>query len=237
MKRTLTLLFSALMVLSAARPAVAGEVIDGVVAVVNHNPIFRSDWQEAVCFEAFMQQRSVSAISEEERRKALERVIDRRLLHAQMGDSRYLQPSEADLEQQIDKLRQQLPGGNDEVAWQKTMASYGLSDATLREHLRSEMQVMNFIEARLRPNVHIQPEEVEGYYRNELLVAQQRTGAKPVALQDVEPKIRELLTQQRINELLDAWLHNLRQQAEIQTTVPLPALNSLLQHERPSGAN
>ena len=77
------------------------------------------------------------------------------------------------------------------------------------------MQMMNFIEVRLRPNVHMQPEEVEAYYRTQVLPDMEKAGVKVVTLQEVEPKIRELLVQQHMDELLDAWLHNLRQQTQI----------------------
>ena len=35
----------------------AGEVIDGVIATVNRKPLLQSDWDDAVRFEAFMQQK------------------------------------------------------------------------------------------------------------------------------------------------------------------------------------
>ena len=44
----------------AVVPGFAGEVIDGIVATVNRQPLLRSDWDEAVCFEAFMQQKPLS---------------------------------------------------------------------------------------------------------------------------------------------------------------------------------
>jgi hypothetical protein len=89
--------------------------------------------------------------------------------------------------------------------------------------LKAELQVMNFVEVRLRPNIHVQPEEIESYYKTKLLPEVQQNGGKVVALNEVEPRIRELLTQQHMDELLDAWLHNLRQQSDIQSSVPLPA--------------
>ena len=82
--------------------------------------------------------------------------------------------------------------------------------------------MMNFVEVRLRPNVHVQPEEVEAYYRAQILPDLERAGVKMVTLQEVEPKIRELLLQQHMDELLDAWLHNLRQQTPVHSSVPLP---------------
>jgi SurA N-terminal domain len=204
---------------------VAGEVIDSVVVTVNHKPIFRSDWDEAVCYEMFMQRKSLTQLTDADRGAALQRLIDRQLLKAQMSSVHALQPSEDDLRNDLAKLRAQVPEGKDEQSWQELLVSYGLSEELLKEHLRTEVQVMNFVEVRLRPNVHVQPEEVEAYFRNQLLPDLERAGERAVAFQDVEPKIREILTQQHMDELLDAWLHNLRQQAEIRTSVPIPALS------------
>ena len=65
----------------------------------------------------------------------------------------------------------------------------------------------------------------------------QKNGGKTLALNEVEPRIRELLTQQRMDELLDAWLHNLRQQAEIHSTISIPGLNAPSGSARASGGN
>lgn len=218
-------------------PSFAGEVIDGIVATVNRQPVLRSDWNEAVCFEAFMQQKPLSAVTEADRAQALQRLIDRQLLKAQMGNANYMQPSGDELQQDIAKLRAQVPNGDDDLSWQKTLASYGLSEEVLEQHVRDEFQVMNFVEVRLRPNIHIQDDEVEAYYQNQLLPDWQKNGGKALALSEVEPRIRELLTQQRMDELLDAWLHNLRQQAEIHSTISIPGLNAPSGSARASGGN
>ena len=226
------LLFTATVV-----PAFAGEVLDGVVASVNRQPILRSDWDENVAFEAFMRQRPVAQMSEADRVLALQRLIDRQLLKAQMGDANYMQPSEESLQQDVAKLRAQIANGNDDAAWQRALASYGLTEETLKQHLRTEVQVMNFVEVRMRPNVHIEVDEVEAYYKNQLLPDLQSNGEKPVPLDDVEDKIRELLTEQHIDVMLDAWLHNLRQQAEIHSSVAIPGINAPAEAGRAAGLN
>ncbi len=215
-----------LCLLPAAMPLVAGEVIDGVVATVNRQPIFQSDWDEAICFEAFMQQKPLNQVTQADRISALQRLIDRQLLRSQMADPTYMQPSQEELRQDMAKLRAQVPGGADDEKWQAVLANYGLSENSMKEHLKTEVQVMNFVDIRLRPNVHVQPDEIESYYKNKLLPELQRAGGKVVALNEVEPRIRELLTQQHMDELLDAWLHNLRQQSRIQSNVPIPAASS-----------
>jgi hypothetical protein len=223
MKRTLSITALFLFLALAAAPAAfAGEVLDGVVATVNRAPILRSDWNEAVRFEAFMQQKPLADVTDADRAAALRRMIDRQLLQAQMQEARYMRPSDSDLDADIEKLRAQIPGADNPQGWAKSLAAYGLSEAILKDHLRDEVQVMNFLEVRLRPEVKVEPAEIEAYYNQQLLPDLQKTGTAALSLDQVEPKIRELLTQQRIDELLSVWLHNLRQQAEIRSSVPLP---------------
>jgi len=217
---------SVLLFITAVVPAFAGEVIDGVVASVNRQPVLRSDWDEAAAFEAFMQQKPIARLTEADREIALQHLIDRQLLKAQMGDANYMQPSDEALQQDLAKLRAQVPSGTDDIAWHRVLVNYGLSEEAVKEHLRTEVQVMNFVEVRLRPDVHIQQDEVEAYYQHQLLPDLRKNGGKPIPLDEVESRIRELLTQQRIDEMLEAWLHNLRQQAEIHSSVPIPGVNA-----------
>jgi hypothetical protein len=238
MKRLLTLTIGSLLfAMATASCAMAGEVLDGVVASVNHHPILRSDWDEAVRFEAFMQQRQVSEMRQTDRTLALQHLIDRQLLTAQMANAGYMQPEEEELQQDIAKLRAQIPNTKDDAAWQRLLASYGLNEDLVKQHLRNEVQVMNFVEVRLRPNVHINEEDVEGYYKNQLIPDLQKNGAQPVPLDEVKIRIHELLTQQHIDELLDAWLHNLRQQAEIQSSIVIPGVNAPEAGDRAAGTN
>ncbi len=238
MKRLLYLTIALLLLPSLiTSSASAGELIDGIVATVNRQPLFQSEWEEAICFEAFMQQKPVAQMAQADRVKALQRLIDRQLLQAQMGNETFLQPSQDNVDKDVAKLRAQVPGGDDDRSWQKSLASYGLTPETFREQLQTEVRVMNFVEVRLRPNVHIQPEEIEAYYKDRVLPDLQSTGGANITFNEAEPRIRELLVQQRMDELLDAWLHNLRQQAEIHSTVPIPAGNTPADQGQASGAN
>jgi hypothetical protein len=223
--------------LTAGAPLRAGEVLDAIVVAVNHKPILLSDWDEAVGYELFMQRKPVTEATEADRAKALQRLIDRQLLKAQMGGVRFLQPSDEDLQADLAKVRSQFPEGKDESGWQRLLASYGLNEERVKAHLRTELQIMNFVEVRLRPTVHVQPEEIDAYYRSQLLPDLEKAGGKMVSFAEVEPRIRELLTQQRMDELLDAWLHNLRQEADIQPSMPIPALGATAQQPRASGTH
>ena len=215
--------FALLAVLLVPAAGFAGEIIDGVIATVSRQPVLQSEWDDATRFEAFMQQKPLSTITEQDRVNALQRLLDRRLLESQMNDRNNFAPSREELKSNVAKLRAQIPTAKDDKGWQTVMAAYGLTEREIEDHLRSEMRMMNFIEVRLRPNVHVQPEEIEAYYRAQLLPDMEKAGVKVVTLQEVSPRIRELLVQQHMDELLDAWLHNLRQQTPVHSTVSWPA--------------
>ncbi len=235
MKRVLHFALFCLVLLTTS--AFAAEVVDGVVATVNRQPILRSDWDEGVRFEAFMQQKSLDQVTDSDHVLALQHLIDRQLLKAQMGNAEYMQPSDEALRQDVDKVRAQVPNGHEDQAWQHLLASYGLTEASLKEHMRGEFQVMNFIEVRLRPNVHVPDEEIEAYYHNQLLPDLSKNGGAVVAFTDVAPRIRELLTQQRMDEMLDVWLHNLRQQADIHSDISIPGINAPAEAAGASGSH
>ncbi len=226
MRRHIATLLGSLLLLAIVPLSFAGEVIDGVVATVNRKPVLRSQWDEAVRFEAFMHQKRLVDVSEQERVAALQRLIDRELLDAQMTDEKALRPSDTELKNDLAKLREKLHADGNDTSWQVLMRSYGLTEDVIAAHLKDEVQVMNFIDVQLRPNVRIQDADVQAYYQATLVPDLKQNGARQIPLDEVAPKIRELLVQQHMDEMLDAWLHNLRQQSHIQTLVPLPTMNA-----------
>ena len=94
--------------------ASAGQVIDGVIATINHKPVLQSDWDDAVRFEAFLQQKPLGSVTQADRVSALQRLIDRQVLEIQMSDPNYLAPSREEVRANLAKLREQIPAASDE---------------------------------------------------------------------------------------------------------------------------
>ena len=72
---------------------------------------------------------------------------------------------------------------------------------------------------RFRQGIRITPEEIEEYYAGTLL-PQYPAGQKPPPLQQVSSRIEEILLQQRVNQVFDNWLANLRKQGQIEVLDP-----------------
>jgi hypothetical protein len=74
---------------------------------------------------------------------------------------------------------------------------------------------MRLVEARLRPVVQVDAKSIEAYYRDQFVPQLKHSGASDVPLAEVSAKIRELLTEQKVSELLVSWLQTLRSEGQV----------------------
>jgi peptidyl-prolyl cis-trans isomerase SurA len=216
MTKKLFILFWALSLCLTSAAAVAGDIIDRIVATVNGHIILQSDWDDDVRYEAFIGGRPLDRITGDDRKSALDRLIDQELLREQVRASDSLAAAE-DVTRHIDQIRKQYPEAETESGWADTLGRYGLTLEDLKKRLAIQLELTRLVEARLRPGVNIDSKSVESYYNQELLPQLRQAGAKDVPLNEVTPEIKELLTQEKVNQLLVAWLQNLRSGSEIHT--------------------
>ena len=206
-----------LLSLAIALPARAGDVLDRIVATVNNHIILQSEWQDAVRYEAFVSGRGLDQLQPADRKAALDRLIDQELLREQMRSSGFPHASGEEGEKRIQEIRKQYPGAETEAGWQAALVRYGLTENELKKRVALQVDLMGLIDTRLRPNVVIDPKSIESYYNQELLPQLRQSGAQQVSLAEVSPKIKELLTQQKMNQMLVAWLQDLRSGSRIRT--------------------
>jgi parvulin-like peptidyl-prolyl isomerase len=205
----------AAVLISIALPARAGDVLDRIVARVNNNIILQSEWQAAVRYEAFQNGRSIEQLHAEDHKAALDRLIDQELLREQMRVSGFPRASNEEVEKRIQEIRELYPSADSEAGWQNVLARYGLTESEMKRRVAQQVDLMGLVDARLRPNVVIDSKSIESYYDEELLPQLRQSGDVVVPLETVTPKIKELLTQKKMNEMLVAWLKDLRSGSEI----------------------
>ncbi len=124
----------------------------------------------------------------------------------------------ADLEEvrkRVLEIRQQYPGKQSEQEWHTLLERYGVTQQGLESRIRAELDLTGLVDARLRPTVTVDAKSIESYYNQELLPQLHHSGATDVSLAEVTPKIKEVLTQEKMNQLLTAWLKDLRAGSEI----------------------
>ena len=198
-----------------ARPVCAGEVIDRIVATVNGHIILQSDWTTALRYEGLLSARSLRDFTEEERRAVLDRLIDQELLGEQMKSALIRHASEEEAAAQVAQTRQLYPDAATEDGWKAVLAKFGLTEKGLVTHVQEQLDLMRLVDAHLRPSVQIDFKTIEAYYRDQFVPQLKQSGAGEVPLQEVSAKIRELLTEERVSELMVSWLHSLRSESKL----------------------
>ncbi len=204
-------------VLALASPRSDAEVIDRIVAIVNGHVILQSDWEDSLCYEAFSSGRPLDQLTAADRKTALDHLIDQELLREQLRapDSSHASPEQ--VAQRVAEIRKQYPNAETESGWQALLERYGLNQEDLKNRVAAQLDLMSLVDSRLRPAVNIDNKSIASYYQQELLPQLHESGGQSVPLAEVSGKIKELLTQKKITQLLTAWLESLRAGSQIRS--------------------
>ena len=192
----------------------AADVIDRIVATVNGHVILQSDWDDAVRFEALLEGKPLAQVSDQDRGRALDRLIDQELLREQAQGSETTAAPDDEVRARIQEIQKQQSEST-ASGWQAVLARYGFDEKQFETRIAHDMVILRQVEARLRPSVQIAPQNIESYYRDTFLPQLKKLGAQEVPLAEVSGKIREILTQQKVNELFGSWLQTLRSESKI----------------------
>jgi peptidyl-prolyl cis-trans isomerase SurA len=197
----------------------AGVVLDQVIAVVNGDVILESDVDEERRFEEIQPFRTMSVFSRE---RAIERLIDRALILQQAA----LEPEDAvpdkDLDAQLLTLRKDIPACKQyhcetDAGWEKYLGDHGFSVEEFRTRWRKRMQLLKFIEVRFRNGITISEPQIKDYYEKTMLPEYAKRNVTPPKLEEISNRIEEVLLQQEVGALMEAWLKSLRAQGSVRT--------------------
>jgi hypothetical protein len=200
---------------AACAHTAGGEVLDRLAATVNGHPILLSDWDDQMRYESFMSGRELKNVTAEERKSALNHLIDQELLREQVraADAKSIPPEQ--INTQLDSVKAAMLRDNPSETWQQALSKYRLSEDFVRNHIANELQQLQLIDARFRPSIQVSQIEIEQYYKDQLVP--KLPAGDPVSLGEATPRIREILVQNKINQMLGSWLESLRSQAQIKS--------------------
>jgi len=218
----LVLLMAALFAPLAAR----ADVIDRIIATVNGHIILQSDWDEALCLEALLRNRNPGQFTDDERRAVLDRLIDQELLREQMTSGEFAHATDAEVSARVQDARKQYPQAATTEGWQALLAQFHLTEKLLLSHVRQQIDLMRLVDARLRPAVEIDSKSIEAYYRDQFIPKLKQSGVAEPPLEEVSAKIRELLTEQKVDEMLVSWLQTLRSEGHVRLPDGSPYSNN-----------
>ncbi len=194
------------------------EIVDRVVANVNGHAVLQSDWDEEVAFESFSDARDPASFTREERSSALDRLIDQELLREQLRPAQVTPPEQ--VAARVAAIRKLHAGADKDEVWKAELERLGMTQSSLEKRVGEQLLLMRLVDDRLRPSVQVDQEAVEAYYKDHVVPEMSRSGSVATPLPEVSAKIRDLLAEKKMNELLSGWLASLRSTSQINSSEP-----------------
>lgn len=199
-------------------------VLDRAVAVVNKHVILASDLDDEIRLSV-LDPNTVPQV-ELTRQQALDQLISRTLIEQQIRqqDVEAIEPPQQEVDARLHEIRTEVPtcvrqNCASDAGWKAFLAAHGLTAEHVEAYLRYRLEILRFIEQRFRQGIQISPQQVETYYHDTLL-PQYVPGETIPPLDQVAPRIQEILLEQQVNVMFDNWLTNLRQQGDVEVLDP-----------------
>jgi len=197
----------AVSAVTAIFPVRAQQLADRIIVRVEGDVLLLSDLRELGQF----QQLQGSQVEPESAR--IEELIDQWIIEQEGKAARFPEPSEADVNAGLEKLKKDL-GGED--AFQTRLKQTGLSQAAVRRILRRVLFFSRYLDYKFRTAAQIDPAAEEKYYNTDFAGQMKARGEKLPPLDSVRPAIHELLVQEDISKRAAQWLTESRSRLKVE---------------------
>lgn len=193
------------------REAAGAEVVDRMVAVVNGDLITHSDllWQLALEPDT-----PLDSPRSEDLQRALERLIEQRLLFVEAHKLPHIEPKGEEVERALAELARRFAS---QAELQARLARVGLTAERLREIVSERVEIEKYIEFRFGSFTIITSQDVADYYRRSYVprFRQRSPGRIVPKLEEVSAEIEKTLREDKVATDLTDYLDESRRGAEI----------------------
>ena len=211
----------------AQAPAPGGTVVDGIAAVVDGQPLLRSEVEDAAWYArlsarlAHQPPPAAAGLTAAEKQTALQHLVDEQLLTEAQANEGFLPPPAAPLAADVATQwahLASLAGG--EPALDALLAAHLLDRATVTALLRRQLTLVAFLDQHFSSAEAVTPAQIQRYYDTEFVPEAQRRHLPAAPLAQVRSTIAALLRQQQRAAAEQQWLKELRASAHIELRRP-----------------
>jgi len=177
------------------------EIVDRISVIADGYPIKYSDIIRDIRLTDFLNHATL-AFDLSAQKKAVGRLIDQALIRKELQNGIYPRPDPSDVDALLQQLKQSL---GSETAYQRTLATYGVNEQDLRNHLNWQLSVLRFINIRFAAGTQIPDTDIRAYYRQHLPDFK-HAGTSKIDLESLRPEIEDAVAGERVNLQFFAWL-------------------------------
>ncbi len=191
-----------LLILICLASVAHAELIDHVVASVNHDVITKSELDQAVGFNAAFGGQDGDKL----RAETLDGLINRRLLLQEAYRLKFVEVSDQDIEAEIGKLKQRL---GTEEAFTAFLARLDMTKEQMGRMLGERLLVEKFIEKKIGLYVRVGRDEAQDYFNTHPAEFKDRR------FPEVQKAITAMITERKLDQQVAQYLADLKSKADI----------------------
>jgi hypothetical protein len=191
--------------------AASAEIIDRLAITVAREAVTELQLDEELRVTAFLNRKPIIR-DLNTRRAAAGRLLEQLIVKREMEVNRYPPPEEQDLNKYFDQIRGEF---RDLAEFAQALATYGLTESALRDHLALQLTTLRFIEFRFKPEIDVSDAEIQAAFKGETATSNAAHSGTRSNLGPSRESIRRALVEERIDRALETWLQERRRRAHI----------------------
>jgi peptidyl-prolyl cis-trans isomerase SurA len=194
-------LLAVLLGLSLPPVARTQQVVDRIVARVDHDVITQSDLNELGRFQKLVdgkQQPSADRLRER---------VEQWIVNREASLSGFRAPDAKAADKAFTNLQKRI---GTPAEFEKKLKEVGLTASQVKQMLERQIFLSRYLDYKFRPEVQVNERQIEEYYRKTLVPELKRAGQNLPPLASVADKIREVLVERGINQRATEWLDEMR---------------------------
>jgi peptidyl-prolyl cis-trans isomerase SurA len=202
-----------LLIIAFLSSSSRAEIIDRLAVALDNQVITESEILREIRLTEFLNADPLD-FSPGTKKKAADRLIEQKLIRKEIGLGRYAEPNPDGVLPLLNQIQTERFHGPEE--YRQALERYGITEEDLKTHLLWQLTLLHFIDVRFRSGVQVSDDDVRAYFQSKLPEMQGSADPdKKASLDDLREKIRETLTNERVDKQLDDWLAEARKRARI----------------------
>ncbi|MHB8411252.1 MAG: hypothetical protein ACYDDI_04815 [Candidatus Acidiferrales bacterium] len=181
----------------AAAPAPHAASIDGIAVRIGDDVVTDSEVRQLEDYQRLIDGQAQS------RATVVQELVDQWIVRTEAAAAKFPHPATPEVTQEFQTLIKQFPSAQQ---FRARLARAGLTQDEVRQVLERQLYYVRFLDYRFHAAAQVTSAQIETYYHKQLAPQLQKKGQSVPPLNQVEAQIRQLLTQEEINEKAAKWL-------------------------------
>jgi hypothetical protein len=197
-------------VASAALPKTAapprGTDVDGIAARIGNDVLTESEVRELENYQKLVEGQA------QNRAKVVDELVDQWIVETDAVATKFPHPTADDVTLEYQTLLKQFPSPEQ---FQTRLSQIGLTQDQVRQIIERQLYYVRFLDYKFHAATQVTGGQIEEYYHQQFVPQLQQRSLSIPPLGQVEAHIRQLLTQEQINEKAAEWLEEAKARLRI----------------------